>query len=109
MNVLRKWQFSRLKAVVFESSPGTISGQNWAPIREVPDRPVERVLKGGFRSDDGDLVVVESDLADDHLACQCLTFIWSSAARMPLASFTASSLAQKCMKKRRGSSSSMWL
>src|SRR6185312_15735131 len=37
------------------------------------------------------------------------TFTLSSAARRPLASFSASSLAQKCMKKRRGCSSSMWL
>src|SRR5262249_8401110 len=36
-------------------------------------------------------------------------FVWSSAARSPFASFIASSFAQKCMKKRRGCSSNMWL
>src|SRR5262249_22492722 len=35
--------------------------------------------------------------------------VLSSAARMPLASLRASSFAQKCMKNRRGCSSSMWL
>src|SRR5262245_37261469 len=35
--------------------------------------------------------------------------VLSSAARSPLASFTASSLAQKCMKNSRGCSLSMWL
>ena len=35
--------------------------------------------------------------------------VLSSAARRPLASLTASSFAQKCMKKSRGCSSSMWL
>src|SRR4051794_25478547 len=35
------------------------------------------------------------------------TLTLSSAARRPLASFSASSFAQKCMKKSRGSSSSM--
>ena len=35
--------------------------------------------------------------------------VLSSAARSPLASLTASSLAQKCMKMRRGCSVSMWL
>src|SRR5262249_22404029 len=35
--------------------------------------------------------------------------VWSNPARSPLASFTASSLAQKCMKKSLGCSSSMWL
>src|SRR5262249_45508092 len=34
--------------------------------------------------------------------------VWSSAARRPRASCTASSFAQKCMKKSLGSSSSMW-
>src|SRR5215204_5243796 len=37
------------------------------------------------------------------------TFIRSSAARRPLASFWGSSLPQKCMKNIRGSSLSMWL
>src|ERR1044071_264849 len=35
--------------------------------------------------------------------------VLSSAARSPLASLIASSFAQKCMKMRRGCSSSMWL
>ena len=35
--------------------------------------------------------------------------VLSSAERNPRASFSASSLAQKCMKKSRGCSSSMWL
>jgi hypothetical protein len=35
--------------------------------------------------------------------------ILSRAARIAVASFTASSFAQKCMKNRRGSSVSMWL
>ena len=35
--------------------------------------------------------------------------VFSRATRSPCASFTASSLAQKCMKNRRGSSVSMWL
>src|SRR5215475_5154376 len=35
--------------------------------------------------------------------------VLSRAARSPLASFTASSLAQKCMKNSRGCSLSMWL
>src|SRR5262249_24783013 len=35
--------------------------------------------------------------------------ILSKAARNPLASLTASSFAQKCMKNRRGCSSSIWL
>lgn len=37
----------------------------------------------------------------------CLTEVSFSAARNPCASVTALSLAQKCMKKRRGSSMSM--
>src|SRR5581483_2212311 len=36
-----------------------------------------------------------------------LELVWSSAARNPLASFTTSSFAQKCIKNRRGSSWSM--
>src|SRR5258708_21073186 len=41
---------------------------------------------------------------------QLLTLaVLSSAARNPLASFNASSLAQKCRKNSRGCSSSMWL
>ena len=45
------------------------------------------------------------------MRCQLLAATWtvSRAARNPRASFTASSFAQKCTKKSRGSSSSMWL
>lgn len=37
------------------------------------------------------------------------TFVLSSAALRPAASFTASSMAQKCMKNSLGDSSSIWL
>ena len=43
------------------------------------------------------------------LSAECFTAIRSSAARSPRASVAASLIAQKCMKKSRGSSSSMWL
>jgi hypothetical protein len=48
-------------------------------------------------------------LAEPASAQPLVTANFSSPARKPFASLSASSLAQKCTKNRRGCSSSMWL